>query len=267
MKASRVLGKLCLVSEAHIILVPGIAADGRLVSPQQSAFGSAVTTMTWIDPEPGETIHQYTRRWSASLDPEVVAGDVPVFLVGVSLGCAFAREMAKAINPEAMLMIGGPSMGDELTLMGQCSLKAASLTPTNWLGKLNIVGAIGLGVLDGLDRDHFGLVRDMALDTPEATLKWQLEVVGRWVSDTHEPTPVDCPVHRLHGRHDWLIKPLTDEPCEYLPDGRHLINLSLDTSVNDYIREVISGYGYSLPTPDMRPPVRADRPDYMAHPA
>src|SRR5687767_14399988 len=51
-----------------LILLPGMAADGRLFAPQRAAFPQLVVP-AWIDPLPRESLRAYAARLARRVDP------------------------------------------------------------------------------------------------------------------------------------------------------------------------------------------------------
>lgn len=248
------------MQHARLILLPGLGADARLLSPQKAEFQDALETPDWLPPEPGEPLERYARRFAQHLRAGA-NDDRPVFLGGVSFGGILAMHMAEALEPEAVLLIASCRSSDDVPLRFELAQKLGSAIPDAAAPKLLPLLAIGFALRDGLDWDHLGLLRQMARDADPAVLQWGGHAVADW--DFHDADDLPCPVHRIHGRHDWVIPWRDDDRAEAVA-GRHLINLTLDRTVNDFIRGAVEQHGAQLPPRPVRPPARADRPTYLA---
>lgn len=252
--------------EARLILLPGLGADARLLGPQKAAFGHAVETPDWLEPEGDESLERYARRWAEALRDE--SDERPVFVGGVSFGGIVAMHMAEALRPEAVVLIASCRSSDDVPMRFEIAQRLGSFVPDATVGKLLPLLAIPFAVLDGLDSDHLKLLRSMAKDTDPALLQWAGRAVANWQFDLAHELP--CPVHRIHGARDWVIPYRGDgeghpgEPTEVLPHGKHLINLTLDRTVNGWLRGVVQRHNATLPDLPVRPPQRRDTPTYLA---
>ena len=246
------------MQDARLILLPGVSGDPRLLAPQREAFPDAVETPAWIAPEPGESLERYARRWAEQLrrddDPR------PTFLGGVGFGGVLAMHMAEVLEPEAVILIASCRSSDDVPLRYELAAKLGMSLPVGAIRKLLPVAAVLFGLREGLDADHFRLVRAVAKDADPERVRWAARSVADWSFAGADQLP--CPVHRVHGRYDWVL-PLRNDPEAHVLHARHLINVTMDRSVNDWLSGVLAQHGARLPQPASRPPARADRPTYL----
>ena len=252
------------MQEAQLILLPGIAADPRLFAPQRAEFGEALHAPDMLAPEPGESLERFARRWAQRLKADADRDGRPLFLGGVSFGGILAMHMAHVLEPEAVLLIASCRSSDDVPLRFDLAQRLGALVPDAAAARLLPTLAAGFALRDGLDADHFALLRAIARDADVATMRWAADAVASW--NFHDADALPCPVYRIHGRHDWVIPYREDPEAEVVP-GRHLINLAMDRTVNRFIRGAVQRHGASLPAPPSRPPARADRPAYLAQPS
>lgn len=246
------------MQNARLILLPGLSGDPRLLAPQRETYPDAVETPAWIAPEPGESLERYARRWAGQLrrddDPR------PTFVGGVSFGGILAMHMVEVLQPEAVILIASCRSSDDVPLRYELAAKLGMALPATAIRKLLPIGAAVFALREGLDADHFSLVRAIAKDADPEMLRWAAKAVADWsFAGTHE---LPCPVHRVHGRYDWVL-PLREDPEAHVLHARHLINLTMDRSVNDFLRRVVVDHGAKLPTRPSRPPARTDHPTYV----
>src|SRR4051812_19762115 len=88
------------MSEARLILLPGLGADERMFAPQRATF-PRLEVPRWLTPQPRESLPDYARRMAAGIDPSE-----PLFLGGSSFGGMVALEMARHVRPRAVFLIG-----------------------------------------------------------------------------------------------------------------------------------------------------------------
>jgi pimeloyl-ACP methyl ester carboxylesterase len=84
----------------QLVLLPGLGADRRQFEPQRQAFDNLVVP-PWIPPLPREPLAGYAARLAKTITP---AG--PFILGGSSFGGMVAYEMARHLQPNAVVLIG-----------------------------------------------------------------------------------------------------------------------------------------------------------------
>src|SRR5438874_871766 len=91
-----------------IILLPGMAADDRLFRFQLAALPSLIIP-PWIEPDGRESLGAYARRLARCIDP-----GGPCFVGGASFGGMVALEMAVHLRAEACFLVASIRSGREL---------------------------------------------------------------------------------------------------------------------------------------------------------
>jgi pimeloyl-ACP methyl ester carboxylesterase len=217
-----------------------------------------VETPAWIDPEPGESLERYARRWAEELrredDPR------PTFLGGVSFGGVLAMHMAEVLQPDAVILIASCPSSEDVPLRYELAAKLGMSLPAGVVRKMLPLAAAVFALREGLDADHFTLVRSIAKNADPEKLRWAAKAVAEWSFTGRDELP--CPVYRVHGRYDWVL-PLRNDPDAHALHARHLINLTMDRSVNEFLQNVVADHGARLPKRPSRPPARHDRPSYV----
>ena len=87
-------------SPFQLVLFPGLGTDRRLFEPQRSAFPD-LWVPPWIVPKRKETLPDYAARMAETIVPRR-----PTVLGGASFGGMVAYEMARHVEPEAVVLIG-----------------------------------------------------------------------------------------------------------------------------------------------------------------
>src|SRR5262245_33260701 len=83
----------------RLIMLPGLGADARLLTPQAAAFPGLVTP-AWIEPKRNESLPDYAARFAATfaLSQDTIIG-------GVSFGGMVALEIARQCRVRAAAVI------------------------------------------------------------------------------------------------------------------------------------------------------------------
>src|SRR5260221_587394 len=85
----------------RLLLLPGVGADRRLFDAQRSCAAN-LRVIEWIDPvAPDEPLTNYARRLASTIEPSL-----PFVLGGASFGGMVALEVARHIQPDAVILIG-----------------------------------------------------------------------------------------------------------------------------------------------------------------
>ena len=226
---------------ARIVLFPGLGADPRMFRGQQAVLGDDLECPDWLMPHDGETFDAYAQRWACELEPEA-GDDRPLFLGGVSFGGMVAMQMARHLNPQAVILIGSCRSRHAKPARWQVAKRVSDLIPNRLFGRrMSAGGALWVSTLDQLDGAHRSLLMTMAADSPLQRMRWSGKACADWVFD---PTLISGfpPVHQIHGRHDAIIPLHEGDPDTVIPNGRHLIHFSHPHTVNSFIMDVVRRY-------------------------
>jgi pimeloyl-ACP methyl ester carboxylesterase len=209
-----------------LVLLPGLGADPRLFDPQRQAVPGLVS-IPWPEARKTDTLASYGAR-VASLLPRTDS----LVLGGSSFGGMVALEMAAAIRPRAVILIGSCRSPRALAswIRGASPLLRAApaglLRPRRWGLPLAapIVGFPG--------REHSGLAWDMVSGLSPAFLKWGIDAILSW-----KPAPVPVPVRHVHGSADRIIPLRGVEPDRVIRGAGHLLTLTHAEAVNAFLLE------------------------------
>ena len=230
------------------LLLPGLAADGRLLEPQRSVF-PRLACPDWPPHRGGESLAAFAGRcaelWVGGGGP-VDAGR-PVWLGGVSFGGMVALEMGRHL-----LAAGTPPAG--VVLIASCRSREA-VTPAfrrrAALGGLLPAGPLRF-FLGGPGARHFarreglsgrwpGTLAAMGRETDIPFLKWAAGACARWPLTRAEAMRPGFPVLQIHGQRDKVI-PCRPQDCDRVfPTAGHLLNVTHAGAVNDLLRSWMTG--------------------------
>ncbi|MEM1212934.1 MAG: alpha/beta hydrolase [Planctomycetota bacterium] len=234
------LNSLEYQGQGKIVLLPGLGADAELFEPQVRAFGDRLIVPEWVEPDANDSIAEYALRWGAVIKEQLdrEAPGEPVLLGGVSFGGMIALDMAGLIGASGVVLIAGcvdPSEVSARTLLAQ---RIGSMVPRTAWGLTLKAMALPFAKLDGLGDDDTALLRRVAGRVDVPLLDWGGGALRDWTGPEH--LEAGMPVFRMHGRQDWVIPCPESGVDVVLPDGRHLINLSHEKSVNGFLAEKAS---------------------------
>ncbi len=229
---------------ARLILLPGLGANHKLFTYQKRVFRESVQTPDLIAPAtPHESLRRYALRFAEQL--RSAPGDErPLIVGGVSLGGMLALEMAEAVGAKAVVLISSCRRDKAVPLRSRLVELMGRPVPASVTGKVLTVLSLPFAVANELDDDGFVLLKEMAAEVDPAVVKWGSGAVIDWEHDGSWPVPV----HQVHGAKDWVIPPIGDED-RLIPDGGHLINITHDQAVNQYLVELAERYAGVTATP------------------
>ncbi len=220
----------------HLILLPGMGADDRLLIRQREAFPDLIVPQ-WIAPERRESLAHYAERMAAT-----VHTDRPCVIGGVSLGGMVAAEMARHIRSKS---------GDEarmIVLVSSCT-NPGPVNPLLRLSELlarpvpnrvlswSLFGAplvIGKGyAFAPQDRR---LLLQMVRETPMPFLRWAGRAILEWPGLRDSAIPI----RSIHGSRDWVISPRKVRADVMIENGPHVLNVSHPREVNAFLRDALA---------------------------
>lgn len=204
-------------------MIPGTGTDWRLYSRQLERFPDMVIP-AWIEPQGSkEPLEAYAARLAATLDTSK-----PFLLGGVSLGGMLAQEMARHVSPVGLVLIATAYRSSQLRLWARLNGKIMCILPSGLVAWLFRQAAAAVN--RGKDR-HKTAYREMLLEMPPLLVRWQSGAATRW----NPRSKAAVPVYHIHGARDPVIPLGKINPQEIVKDGGHLINVTHDSQVNNFI--------------------------------
>ncbi|HEV3338943.1 MAG TPA: alpha/beta hydrolase [Pirellulales bacterium] len=206
-----------------LILLPGMADDGRLFRHQRTAL-SFLCTPDWIEPLDREPLADYAQRFAQAIAP-----GRRCFVGGASFGGLVALEMAAHLRAEACFLVASVRSDREFPWRLRALRPAATLGPTG-LGQVAAWVARSLapflpGVVVGrLDR----------LSNPQsAFLRW-----ASWAALTWQPSANTrgVRVFQIHGSADRTFPVKHTCPDVVVTGAGHLLPFTHPEAVNEFIR-------------------------------
>jgi pimeloyl-ACP methyl ester carboxylesterase len=213
----------------RLVLFAGLGADERLFA-RQRRLRASIEVVKWIDPHPRESFADYGRRIA-----QTIRSPRPFYVAGVSLGGMIALEVARCVDPIAVILIASCRSCAALPRWGRAGrfiVRAVPASMQKW-ANLHMPGA--LRALGACEPDERALIRQMIRDTPAGFLKWGLHEALRWPG----VDGLKVPVYHIHGDRDRTIPCPASGVDWVVPGGGHLINLTHADHVNHFIQRQI----------------------------
>ena len=211
-----------------LILFSGLGADASIFAPQKARFPQLIVP-PWTTPRPGDSLSDYCERMASTLS---VTG--PCVIGGASFGGIIALEMARFVNPRAVLLIG--SVREPAALPRHVRALRPLRGLTDWLPLAMFQwSAAPLGTGSGRRlAPHLGGLAGQFGQADRAVLRWSMRQMLTW----SEPPVVTCPVFRIHGDCDRVL-PLRGQPDSVVAGGGHVISLTHAEQVNAFVNECL----------------------------
>jgi pimeloyl-ACP methyl ester carboxylesterase len=215
----------------HLVLLPGLGTDHRLLAPQRRAFPD-LQVPAWIQPKSRESLPDYAARLAGQV---AVPPGKRLVIGGVSFGGMLALEMARHLRPAMVLLIAscrGPESLRPILRLGRWLLPPA--TYRAWIAAQWLAGPV-MRLRLQTPRPHREALLEMFKQSDPRFMHWTVRAILGW-----RPTPLeDIPIRHIHGRRDPLIPIGRVQADEIIPRGRHVINLTHAEEVNAFIRRAV----------------------------
>lgn len=210
-----------------LMLFSGLAADDSVFWPQKVAFPE-LTLPRWLDPLPRESLEAYCKRWASELAP-----CAPNIIGGASFGGIIALEMAKYLQPAAVILIGSVRKCSDMPSYVRGLSPVRKLVP---LLPWRVLQTLAAGINCRLFAKQFphvsGVVQQFS-NADRNVLRWSIQQLLAWQG----PPQMDCPIYQIHGSHDRIL-PMR-QGAEQVANGGHVISLTHPKEVNAFIQGIL----------------------------
>ena len=161
----------------------------------------------------------------------------PLILGGSSFGGMLACEMARFLQPRAVILVGSCRSPQSLN-RGVFWLRPILCRIPRWgIAIAKPLAPFAVQTFRNLKPELRRLCATMFQEADPGFMKWAIGATLNWQPSPLDDTPVFC----IHGQRDRMIRASTVAAEVLVPDGGHLIGLSHAAQVNEFIRKVVNG--------------------------
>jgi pimeloyl-ACP methyl ester carboxylesterase len=199
----------------RLILLPGMGADARLFDGLREHLPQ-VEVLEWIEHAPNESFADYAARMARRIDD-----NAPLVIGGVSMGGMAAAEMVQHLRPRGLVLISS-AMNSECLARFQPIERLLRVLPPSVLPRLARSRPMVRALCGPLSLDHRALFQDMLRSTPATFVRWGVRAMMNWPG-----ADIDAiPVLQVHGERDRAIPLPPPEQTAVILRGGHLCVLT-----------------------------------------
>lgn len=213
----------------QLFLLPGLGYDCRIFD-KMDWKGYEVVRLNWIEPQRGESLHDYALRLFAQAgNPEP-----PYTLIGHSLGGIVAQEIASVRPVDRVILISSLKSSQELPSqfrwvrrlrLHKFFTKGGSIRTVRYWGK-------NQGFPTQADQEMF---KDMVGQHSNFYLQWALQSLCRWQSPS---LPSTTQLFHIHGKKDKTLPPKRiQDPVTWVENGTHMMVYHQAERIEKFIRQ------------------------------
>jgi pimeloyl-ACP methyl ester carboxylesterase len=225
----------------QLVLIPGLGADERLLTPQREAFPDLIVP-PWLPLKKTDGLPEYAARLA-----ETLPRDKPMIVGGVSLGGMIACELARELSPLSCNENGTAPLVKGVVLIASCPTRSGIRPFFRIAGKLWSIIPPGIfhlakflaypvwSCLNPVPAADQKTLLAMFRKQDNRFMHWAVAAILRW-----HPKPLEhIPVYHIHGDRDLVLPARFISPTQLIPDGGHLINVTHASEVNAFLKEII----------------------------
>ncbi len=207
--------------------ISGLGADHRAF--KYLDFGMELVHIKWIDPEPKESLTNYSFRLSEQIDTTE-----PFMLLGMSFGGIIANHISSFTNPQQTIIISSLLSRDHLPriykFVGNMGIYKLIppflLKPPMWLA---------YWLFSVKTQEDKKLLKAIIKDTDTRFLKWAIDKI---LTIKQIPSPKNRLV--LHGTKDRLLPLRDDANIHHIKGGGHFMIIQRAEEINDILRKKLN---------------------------
>lgn len=212
----------------NVYFISGLGADRRAFEKIKLNEDFTMHFIDWIEPHAKESIEEYAKRLSSSIDKAK-----PFVLCGLSFGGIMAIEIAKQISCKKVILISSISHRNELPpiyrMMGALKIHRSTL-----LGLLKTKNAL-VHHMFGVRSSRLKMYLDeMIQKTTLNYLRWSLDRILLWQQKSKPEF-----VFHIHGDADKLFPIKHCLPDKVVHRGGHFMVITHAKEISAIINEVL----------------------------
>jgi pimeloyl-ACP methyl ester carboxylesterase len=221
-----------LENAVRVILFPGLGADDRLFAGI-GVPGAEIVTPAFPEPAPRQSLSTYARALADALriGPADVVG-------GASFGGFVAAEIAARRPVAALVLIGSALSPREVPSSYVVIERLSRLVPDGIFASAPRNHPLLMAKFGRLTAAQRALFLDMAGRASPVLLRRGMRMIFGWKGV--DRAEIACPVHRIHGRLDRLIRTPSAREAELIDGGGHLVSMTHPGRVGRFLAKRLS---------------------------
>ena len=208
-----------------IYIFSGLGVDQRVFD--NIDFGNLdVEFIDWIEPLKSETLENYAKRISLSLN------QTNPILIGLSFGGMIAMEISKILETKKIILIASAKTRNELPIIYQLAgkLKLNKLIPNSLFKKQNFITNWFFGLETKAEKQ---LLKRILKDTNPNFLSWAINEILNWKNEVSSKNSV-----HIHGNKDRII-PIQNLKADFIiENGGHFMTVNKAQEIERIIKQI-----------------------------
>ncbi|MAY84098.1 MAG: hypothetical protein CMP59_08190 [Flavobacteriales bacterium] len=201
----------------------GLGADKRVF--KYLNLDAELIAVEWIQPLKDESIEEYAKRLSESIDQSSDYG-----FLGVSFGGLIAVELSKILDPKITILISSVETKNDLRYLyrklGNSNL--LKVVPSKIIKPPKAIAQFLFGA------ENTALLDQIIQDTDPIFLKWALNQLLKWQNKSRHK---NC--YKIHGTNDKLIPLPKDDSTFKVEGGGHFMIVDRADEVSAAINKIL----------------------------
>lgn len=184
--------------------------------------------LEWLIPNAHESLQSYAKRLSGKIN-----NNEPFILVGLSFGGMVATEISKFLSPEKIILIASISSPEQLPKY----YRLASLLRLYRIVPVSVIKSTSLlkRFFTTESEEDKTLLRDMVKKTDPTFIRWAMEAILHWRTDTVPPA-----ITHIHGNADRILPLRNTHPTHAISNAGHLMILNRAPEINIIIEKLFN---------------------------
>lgn len=205
-----------------------MAADERVFKYVRLPQGYEIVHLTWIDPQPGESLPSYALRMALRIDTTQ-----PFVLVGLSFGGMLVTEIAKRYPPVRTILISSIPLSAQLPgyFRVAAALRLHKVVP---IGLVKTSARLKRFITRERSEDK-KLLWDIIKSSDPAFIRWSMAAVLDWKNEELPQTVV-----QIHGTRDEVLPARYTKPTHMIPKAGHLMVITCPETVNQLLHQALA---------------------------
>ena len=207
--------------------ISGLGADKKAFYKLKLPAGYEPVYLDWITPQHNESLKEYAKRFSASIN-----NNEEFILIGLSFGGMIASEIARIKVPRKLILLSSVGASDEMPwyfrMAGKFRLQR--IIPVAIYKRATLLNHF----MGSKNKDDKAMLRSFVKQTDPAFIRWSINAILEW--EQHEP--LNNIIH-IHGNKDRLLPIRYTNASHTIVNGRHLMVLNKDAEINKILQEIL----------------------------